>query len=121
MPKTLIHGDVAGKNARIRTTDSEIILFPLDWETAGWASPAADLESEVDLSTYWSVVHPFWPNLRFEDLQQLSIYGRIFRVVQAIRWESHRLEHEWVGRPMRHFDSYHSHLADSIRTAGWEV
>src|SRR5437763_6383823 len=52
MPSTLVHGDFRPKNTRTRSTEAGLSLLPLDWETAGWGSPAKDL-AHVDVHTYW--------------------------------------------------------------------
>src|SRR5437867_6337435 len=60
MPTTLVHGDFRAKNVYVRTDQAGTCLFPIDWETAGWGVPAADLAPSrrrylgrhVDLITY---------------------------------------------------------------------
>src|SRR5438309_2124780 len=42
-PRTLVHGDLSGKNLRLCKTDAGPQIVALDWETAGWGLPAADL------------------------------------------------------------------------------
>lgn len=116
MPKTLVHGDVAAKNLRIRTSASEIILYPLDWDTAGWAVPAADLACDVDLAAYGMATGQF---LDSGDLDQLALYGRIFRLLAAIEWASRGLESDWRARPLRQMKAYQGYLVDSICAADW--
>src|SRR5205814_4697301 len=43
MPTTLVHGDFRRKNVYVRTDQAGTALFPIDWATAGWGVPAADL------------------------------------------------------------------------------
>jgi len=50
MPSTLVHGDFRPRNAFVRLHPEGVRLFPLDWETAGWGVPAADL-TRIDLDT----------------------------------------------------------------------
>src|SRR5438876_1352818 len=54
LPATLVHGDLQRKNLYVRNGAGQSALYAIDWETAGWGIPAADL-ARIDLPTYWSV------------------------------------------------------------------
>lgn len=47
MPRTLVHGDFAEKNMRVRGSEAALTLLPFDWEMAGWGTPAVDLAQLV--------------------------------------------------------------------------
>jgi hypothetical protein len=115
MPRTLVHGDFAVQNARLRSGPTGVGLIILDWEEAGWGSPAADLAQRTslscrrslspDLRTYYSVVSSTWPGVGLADLEVLADYGRMFRLICSLDWSN------W---------GYRSSLADSyIEELGW--
>ncbi|TMB07524.1 MAG: hypothetical protein E6J71_29505, partial [Deltaproteobacteria bacterium] len=70
LPATLVHGDLQRKNLYVRNDAGQTALYAIDWETAGWGVPAADL-ARIDLPTYWSVVRSVWPDVRLEDARRL--------------------------------------------------
>jgi thiamine kinase-like enzyme len=47
MPRTLVHGDFAIQNARVRSVSTGNNLLLMDWEGSGWGSPAPDLAQFV--------------------------------------------------------------------------
>jgi hypothetical protein len=123
MPSTLVHGDFRTKNVRIRREESGTRLLALDWETAGWGVPAADLApahglgsiQHIDLSTYESIVREHWPGLDLPAIRQLVTLGRIFRRLAAISWESLGLKHQWREKPMTSMQVYHVELAEAVQ------
>lgn len=119
MPRTLVHGDFVPKNVRVRTDQSGVALLPLDWETAGWGVPAADLV-RVDLVAYRSTVRQSWPRLDIRDIRQMANFGRIFRWLAAVSWASESLEYERIERPMRSMRICEAGMADAIQAAEWE-
>jgi hypothetical protein len=106
LPRTLVHGDVARKNCRLRDAapDGPSIVM-LDWETAGWGPPAADLRAwarpakktlggwggTVALDDYAAAVAGVWPSVTRRDVQRHSAMGTVFRLVAGIRWASESL------------------------------
>ena len=96
LPATLVHGDFRSKNVRVRRLGSEMALFPIDWETAGWGVPAPDLVAprgmtqgaHVELGTYASIAREYWPRLDAATLEELVIVGGVFRRLAAISWAS---------------------------------
>ena len=105
-PRTLVHGDFARKNLRVRTTPSGRVLLALDWETAGWGPPAADLphrptrvrlnrhaapgqprswDGTVSLDEYAACTGGKWDGRR-EALARLARVGTVFRCVAGVRW-----------------------------------
>ena len=107
LPKTLVHGDLAPENFRIRKGKSEPELLILDWEKTGWGVPAVDL-TVVDPGVYYSVVSSHWPALGLANVEQLQRYGRIFRT----------LVHDIAGKPMRKIERYVRRLANELWSAG---
>jgi hypothetical protein len=87
MPVSLGHGDFRPKNAYVRQGRDGLGLFPIDWETAGWGVPAADLV-RIDLPAYASVVQTsWWRGARLEDVERLAAVGAVFRYLSSLFWE----------------------------------
>lgn len=92
LPRTLVHGDFAVQNARLRRAPAGTSLMIIDWEGAGWGSPAADLAQFVgeslspDLRAYSSVVGSSWPHLGWADLESQAELGRMFRLISSLDW-----------------------------------
>ena len=117
IPPTLTHGDIKRKNIYVRTGASGPALFLIDWETAGWGVPAADLPL-LDLTTYWSVVQLRWPDVRLEDVQRLAVVGRIFWQLAGMRWVSPELAYDralYLTRPISWLRVFHERLAAAVR------
>ncbi len=85
MPATVAHGDFRPKNACLRERHDGLQLFPIDWETAGWGIPAADL-TRIDLAAYLSVAQTWWRRARLEDVERVAAVGAIFRYISSIFW-----------------------------------
>ena len=127
VPSTLAHGDFCPKNIRVRPDQAGTNLFSLDWETAGWGVPAADLAPargrypapQVDVTTYWSIVRECWPGLDIQAVRRLTNVGRIFRPLAAIRWASMSLAFEWLEKPIKSMKVYQAELAEAIQTTAW--
>ncbi len=122
MPQTLVHGDFAVQNARIRSGPAGINLMLMDWEGAGWGSPAPDLAQFVggslspDLGAYHSVVNATWPGIRLADLERLAEIGRMFRLISSLGWGNagyRALEPDWY---IEEVSWYEQGLADWLRT-----
>ena len=105
LPRTLVHGDLARKNCRVRVTPDGPSVVMMDWETAGWGPPAADLRAwarrakktvggwsgTVPLDVYAAAVATAWPAVTLHDVEQHSRMGTLLRLVAAIRWSSELL------------------------------
>jgi hypothetical protein len=131
-PRTLVHGDFAPKNMRVRTGRARLSLLPFDWGSAGWGVAATDLAqsgmepggywnywANPDLAVYRSVAQESWPRLDIRDLSQLAIIGKIFRSLVCINLEAPSFAMEWVENSARDMRLYQAAMADAIRTAGW--
>jgi aminoglycoside phosphotransferase (APT) family kinase protein len=120
MPQTLVHGDLAPKNTRIKTSPAGDGLVLLDWETAGWGVPAIDLAQftpwslSPDLAAYRSVVRPEFADA--QTVSRMSQVGRIFRLIAAMSWEKECLNGPWPARAMRHMELYHAAFTELIAT-----
>lgn len=129
MPSTLVHGDFRPKNVYVRTNEVGTALFPLDWETAGWGVPAADLAPArrlhpippFDITVYRSIVQARWSSLDIPAIQRLAIVGKIFRWLAAIHWASLGLAYEYIEKPIACLRSYQTVLAEIIRAAQWVI
>jgi len=113
VPRTLVHGDFRPKNVRLHVIGTSTTLFAFDWEMAGWGVPAPDLAvspgfakrrlavspgeavaEQVDLATYASIAHDYWPGVDAAALEELVVVGAVFRRLVAIGWESPSLSYE---------------------------
>ena len=116
-PATLVHGDLQRKNLYVRNDAGQTALYAIDWETAGWGVPAADL-ARIDLPAYWSVVRSVWPDVRLEDARRLGAVGRIFVQLAALRWASPQLAYDsprYLSWPMASLRIVHDRLGDAVR------
>jgi hypothetical protein len=120
LPRTLVHGDFAPKNVRVRPGPNGLELVAMDWEMAGWSVPAADLE-HVDSAIYSSVVRRTWPLLDREHVEVLAHYGRLFRSLIAMSWESHGFRYEnptWQAHRMPWMVRYDQILSAALHGTG---
>jgi thiamine kinase-like enzyme len=114
-PRVLVHGDLLRKNARVREdTSGGLRMLALDWETAGWGPPAADLAGwpahlvafphaaadAVDL--YLAEVRKCRSDITRGDVARLAAVGTVFRLLAAVRWAGERLRSGSVDRAMGH-------------------
>jgi hypothetical protein len=127
-PPTLVHGDLSENNVRLRRSPSGVQLFAVDWETAGWGSPAPDLGAlrhtcgldGVDLDVYFSTVRGEWKCSR-SDIALLAAAGLLFRMVAAIDWASYSLPYPLARKPIRHLQSYVQHGTAALALLGWDT
>lgn len=121
MPRTLVHGDFAGRNVRVRPSPGGMALMAYDWETAGWGVPAADL-LHTDITVYWSVVRDYWPGMDLQTLQHWVNVGSLLRgSIAPISWQSYFLAYEWAHEEMRAMRIYQTKLCDAIRATGFTL
>ena len=118
IPRTLVHGDFAKKNLRVRERDGVPELLVLDWEHAGVGFPGIDLFL-ADASRYARAVREHWTGLDDGTLAGLFRIGRLFRCLAGIDWEA------WcLGRPAGEsrevdFGRLASRLGCAVRESGW--
>ena len=127
MPRTLVHGDFGNKNVRVRPSARGLELLVFDWEFAGWGVPSTDLAQESrtispDLGVYRSCLEG-WPMMEDEGrIQQLAAYGRCFRLLDSMWWESFALRFgrpECLIEPIVCLKVFAERLARAFRAAGW--
>jgi hypothetical protein len=138
IPRTVVHGDFAGKNLRVRTSPSGIVLLAFDWEIAGWGLPTVDLATadlaryagdsaafsiSPEIGVYQSIVSQFWTQLGAHDMRVLANLGIIFRQIDAIKWACEGL----VERPAKAMETflgsfrfYQDKMASAIQAITWE-
>jgi hypothetical protein len=114
-PRTVVHGDFCAKNIVVGVDGDRQVLFPLDWEMAGWGVPAIDLHV-LDPRLYWSAVRESWPELEYRDVESLVRYGRLFRQIMGVSWGSVELNHEWVMETMYKMKVYDVRLGRSLES-----
>lgn len=93
LPATVVHGDFRPKNVYLRCTGDGLVCYPIDWETAGWGVPAADL-TRIDVGAYWSVAREWREGLSRDAVSRLAQVGQVFRTIAAIDWECTSLRFE---------------------------
>lgn len=93
LPNTLVHGDFQSKNAHLRAAGGTLEVLPIDWEMAGWGSPAKDL-TRIDLPAYWEVARREWPGIDLATIERLARIGRVLEYIAAVDWESESLRLE---------------------------
>jgi hypothetical protein len=122
MPRTLVHGDFAIQNARVRSGPAGNDLLLMDWDGAGWGSPAADLAQFVggslspNLRTYHSIVCSTWPAIGSADLERLAEVGRSFRLISSLDWANagyRALDPDWY---LEEVGYYEAELTACLRT-----
>lgn len=104
VPRTLVHGDLAGKNLRLRGDGAGTSIIAFDWEWSGWAVPAVDIylltpdASHEALFSYQSAMSEYVDALDVDQIRSLSLVGRGFRLLVSADWASMDLLHPWPER-----------------------
>ena len=93
LPATVVHGDFRPKNVYVRAAGDRLACYPIDWETAGWGVPAADL-TRIDVAVYWSAAREWCEGLELDTVYRLAQVGQVFRTIAAIDWECASLRFE---------------------------
>jgi ATP-binding cassette, subfamily B, bacterial len=108
-PRTLVHGDFAAKNLRVRRRGRSTELFVLDWEMAGWSAPSADvafLAGSPLLEHYCDVARAHGYEVDYEHAGDLAAVGVVFRWVAGLDWASRSLRYPWVDEALRKIEYY---------------
>jgi len=119
LPNTLVHGDFQSKNAYLRPAGGLLQVLPIDWEMAGWGSPAKDL-TRIDLPAYWDVVRRAWPRVDLGTVERLARIGRVLEYIAALDWEceSLRLERaDYRSAAVTELELLRDRLIDAARAA----
>lgn len=125
MPRTLVHGDFRPKNVHVRSNGGSDRLLVMDWETAGWGEPAADVASVrgprgelAALEAYVATARDWWPTLDVRVALRMVSVGKLFRRLAAIRWCSVILPHRRE-KSIAVMSVHRAELAAIIEEAGW--
>jgi aminoglycoside phosphotransferase (APT) family kinase protein len=97
-PRTLVHGDFAPKNVLVRQAAGTPEVFPIDWETAGWGPPAADMGECPDLVTYQAEALRYGVSWSAETIRGWATVGKILRHIASFEWASASLTGGWPAR-----------------------
>jgi Phosphotransferase enzyme family len=100
-PRTLAHGDFAPKNVLVRQAAGTLEVFPIDWETAGWGPPAADMGECADLVTYREEALKYGVSWSAGTIRGWAAVGKILRHIAAFEWASASLIGGWPPRGVR--------------------
>jgi hypothetical protein len=111
----------------VRRAPRGLELFAIDWETAGWGPPVADLAPArgepsrplVDLATYQTAVRLRWPELDMPALLRLMAVGHVFRQLAALEWVSADLPFPWPEKPIARLGFYCDRLDTALRDTQW--
>jgi hypothetical protein len=130
VPRSLVHGDFAVKNARLRREPAGLALLVFDWENGGWGFPATDLcqfnghTLSPDLETYSMIREQRGHQLELWRICQLALYGSIFRLLEDIWWKAPSLEYEgyrYLAGPISSIAIYSKRMADVFQALGWHA
>jgi hypothetical protein len=119
-PRTLAHGDFVKRNLRVRREQDANALVALDWECAGMAPPAADLELLIHhpalAPPYLSAIGRFLPGLSRERISELGRIGVGLRLLAAVDWATSWLECSWPQTGMAQLRTYEPLIRAWART-----
>jgi ABC-type multidrug transport system ATPase subunit len=99
LPRTLVHGDLVGKNLRLRRHVAGPAIVAFDWECAGFGVPAADVfqlaveASCDDLSCYRSTISEYARGVDDDELRSLVLVGNGFRLLASVDWVTPNLRY----------------------------
>jgi hypothetical protein len=119
-------------------------VLALDWETAGWGPPAADLADvpwgrtrrsvsstppdapedcvpwygPVSLDAYASAVAGRWPGIGRGEVEHLSRAGAAFRIIDATCWASRQVESGGIHKGMGMLWAYADDAAPVVARLG---
>jgi len=120
---SLVHGDLKGKNLRVREDGGRRTLLVLDWEVAGWGSPVPDLhglcpESRGDSARRMIEVYCNDRRARRVSpavIERLSHVGLLLRMLAGIDWaSSYSLDQGFRDKPLRQIRLYGERLSHLI-------
>ena len=130
LPETLVHGDFAMKNVRVRNRAGGEGLVAFDWQFAGAGVPAADLAQFIDrvvtpdLGAYRAVMARVYPGLALRDVERMAACGNVLRVLDQIRWALSGLrvaDPKWVTKAGALLRAYEAMVAATIQRLEMEL
>jgi energy-coupling factor transporter ATP-binding protein EcfA2 len=95
--RTLVHGDLAAKNLRIRQDEGGPAIVAFDWEWSGFGIPATDVfqfgagATRTDLDRYRSTISAYSRRVDDDELQALVSVGKGFRLLASLDWATTHL------------------------------
>ncbi len=113
-PHTLVHGDFAPKNILLRQNAGTFEVFPIDWETAGWGPPAADIGECPDLVTYRAEALRYGVAWNAETLRCWAAAGKVLRYIAALEWASTFLTLGWPPRGVRRMKAVLARISPAL-------
>jgi aminoglycoside/choline kinase family phosphotransferase len=123
-PKTLVHADFVSKNVRLKEEADGVKLFPVDWETAGWGTPAIDLAgysehiSGTRLSDYSWWCEGGVGSADLEPVKALVRVGMVFRLTLGIQWATEELPYRWRSKALWQLHWYSAKLKEPLSRIG---
>jgi phosphotransferase family enzyme len=130
LPHTLVHGDFATKNVRIRDRAAGQALLVFDWQFAGWGVPAADLAQCIDrvvspdLGAYQSVIARKHPSLDMAAIRRIAACGNVLRVLDQVRWALSGLrvaDPKWVTKACALMRAYQTTVVATMQRLATEL
>jgi ATP-binding cassette, subfamily B, bacterial len=112
LPRTLVHGDLAARNLRLRRDAGGPAIVAFDWEWSGFGLPATDVfqlgvgATADDLSCYRSTVCDYARRIDEDELRALVHVGRGFRLLASVDWASTHLP---LARPQKGMAALHEY------------
>jgi ABC-type lipoprotein export system ATPase subunit len=116
LPRTLVHGDFAARNLRIRRDEGRPAIVPFDWEWAGFGVPATDVYTLAAkattecLSYYRETISEYAPGIGEEELRVLLLVGTGFRLLSAVDWATTHLPFAWPEKGVLYLYAYEPRL-----------
>jgi len=121
MPRSLVHGDYVSKNLRVARHGGQTALIVMDWEMAGWGTPAPDLHTadlNAYLTAYRAAAADRWPELTMEQLQEWAHVGRVLRLLAETHWEAQRRSWDGPAPALHRLEGYALALTNAERDLG---
>jgi Ser/Thr protein kinase RdoA (MazF antagonist) len=123
-PATLVHGDFAPRNLRVRGHAGDARLEVFDWVESGSGPPAVDLTHTSDrkfaanpsLEAYRRGFSARGPTPTVELLERFVVVGKIIRSLSAIKWEMQSN----LGVRGDKLQAYVDWIREGMQEAGWQ-
>ncbi|MDQ4130875.1 MAG: ABC transporter transmembrane domain-containing protein [Actinomycetota bacterium] len=94
LPFALVHGRLGAGNAYVRPDDPSCPFLVLNWDTAGWGPPAADLQP-LSIDRYAHRVRSSWRGLSRKKLTAAALAGSVFRQLDVMEFQTR--QPDWLG------------------------
>lgn len=116
-PATIVFGGFSGKNARVRSSATGLVLMPFDFESAGYGCPAIDLVY-LDADAYVREAGGWWGGLDLAGFDRLRGIGRVLGGLKAIPGERKVLLDEAPAKAVAKLQWYGQEIAGGLKAAG---